>query len=342
MDSIHLLKSLKKEVSSHLSSNDIAFSNELISTGVIGEELEEINEKYMKSLVEKGMSFSEIEKKANHIDIYITLNRSLLFSYNLEQNSMLKIPTKYYAEAPKDFESLMVVIPNLKIIIKAENFNKKMGYGTQFNKASNLICIKTYYNKRKDEWFLLQEGSFLNAYYPRYSIACPEHCNAYIETTINRYYDDTPIPTYIGECKMSPNRECICIRNKEAKEFFNAPSLSDCYALVMMCFDRWKNRPVRINTAKSKTYNDEGVSTIFVQTQDDHKSTTSFKEIPIRNTATYIANMRSHGWKVRNRLSPCEHCRREHIRHLKSGKIVTVRSSIVNKGKAKAIYNIKD
>lgn len=342
MDSIHLIKSLKKEVSNHLNSNDITFCNELIANGVVDEEQEEILEDYITNLSEKGASFSEIEKISNYLSIYLTINQSLLFSYNLQSDSKLKIPNKYYAAAPKDFESLMVVLPDLKIIIKADNFNKVMGYGNRFSKVSNLISIKTYYNKDKNQWHLLQEGSFINAYYPYFSIACPEHCDSYIETTINRFVNDNPIPTFIGECKMSPKRECICMREKGVNQYYNCPSLSDCFALVMMCFDRWKNRPVRSNTAKSKTYNDQGVSTIFIQTQETSKSTTTFKEITIRESADYIAKMRSHGWKVKNRLSPCEHRRREHTRHLKNGKIVNVRGSIVNKGNIKAIYKIKD
>lgn len=342
MDSIHLVKSLKKEVASHLNSNDITFCDELIANGIINEEQEKMQNDYLNKLIESGSSFSEIEKIANYLSIYLNLNQCLLFSYTLPTKSNLKIPSKYYAEAPNDFESLLVVLPDLKMIIKADNFNKQMVYGNQINKASNLISIKTYYNKTKNEWYLLQEGSFLNAYYPRFSIACPNHCDSYIETTISQYVNDETIPTFIGECKMSPKRECICMRDKEAKQYFNCPSLSDCYAIVMMCFDRWKNRPVRTNTAKATTYNDEGVSTIFVQTRENSKEPATFKEVTIRDSANYIATMRAHGWKVKNRLSPCEHHRRGHLRHLKNGKIVYVRGSIVNKGHAKPIYKIKD
>ena len=109
----------------------------------------------------------------------------------------------------------------------------------------------------------------------------------------------------------------------------------------MMCFDKWQNRPVISNTNKSKTYNDNGVSTIFIQTHSESKQSDSFKEVTLRECAEYVSNMRAHGWSVRNRLSPCEHIRREHIRHLKNGKVVHVKSSVVNKGNTRTIYQIK-
>jgi hypothetical protein len=40
------------------------------------------------------------------------------------------------------------------------------------------------------------------------------------------------------------------------------------------------------------------------------------------------------------RSEPCEHYRRDSIRHLKSGKIIKVRGTIVNKGKEKKMYEI--
>ncbi len=340
MDSIYLLKSLKKEVQGHLNSQAIAFCNEILADGVIGTEKINKIKDYLDHLEDAGVPHLEITEIANRIDIYLSIQQCLLFSYNLPSNSPLKIPQKYYSPAPPDFESLLVALPNQKIMIKAENFNKKLGYGAREDKAGNLICIKIYYKKSNKEWMLIQDGSFIETYYPRFSIWCPLPCDAYIETTINEYYNNIPIPAFPEECKLSPNREHICVREQQAKEYFGCASFSDYYALVMMCFDKWKNRPIRQNTNKAKTYDDLGVSTIFVQSHLESETFNSFKEVPLRESASYVDSMRARGWKIENRLSPCEHVRREHTRHLKSGKVVHVRSAVINKGNTRPIYKI--
>ena len=344
MNSIRLIESFKKEVQSHLTSKNIAFCNNIISSGIGDKEKEDMITYYLEDLKKAGASFSKITDPANRIDIYLTVHQSLLFSYDLPSFDSLKIPSKYYALAPLNFESLLIALPNSKIIVKAEYFSKKMGYGSRFDKTGNLVCIKTYFNKSKDEWILLQDSSFIDTYYPHFSISRPSYCNAYIGTTINTYFGNIPIPIFPEECKMSQNREHICEREQALHEYYGSALLSDYYALVMMCFDKWKNRPVRTNTSKSKKYDDCGISTIFIQTppnQTTQKKVSNFKEVPLRECANYISTMRSRGWKVINRLSPCEHIRREHTRHLKSGKIITARSPIVNKGNTRAIYQIK-
>lgn len=69
---------------------------------------------------------------------------------------------------------------------------------------------------------------------------------------------------------------------------------------------------------------------------------TDSREVPLllyaKNESEYRART---GTKHASHASPREHIRREHVRHLKSGKTVVVRGSIVNKGREKTIYQIK-
>ena len=342
MNSINLIKSLKKEVQGHLTSNDIAYCNDIIANGITGKEKEEAIANYLYSSKKSGSAISNIAETANRMDVYLTISQCLLFSYNLELGESIQIPQKYYAPAPKNFESLLIVLPNSNLIIKAETFNRNFGYGMYSNKAGNLICIKLYYNISKNKWTMLQEASFIDTYYPRFTTPCVSPCDAYVKTCINEYKSNIPIPVFPGECKLSPNRVHICELEQELREICGLASFYDYYALAMMCFEKWKNRPIKQNTNKSKTYNDAGISTIFLETPPEAKQPSGFKEIPLRECADYEAKMRARGWTVKNRLSPCEHERRAHIRVLKSGKVVSVRGSIVNKGNQRAIYKVKN
>ena len=342
MNSISLIKSLKKEIQGHLTSKDIKLCNNIIESGITGKEREETVTNYLCYLNKSGYTFSDIEETANRMDIYLTMSQCLLFSYNLKFSDSLQIPRKYYAPAPKNFESLLIAIPNSNLIVKAQTFNQNLGYSTRSDKTGNLICIKLYYNREKGKWSMLQEASFIDTHYPRFTVPCPSPCSAHVKTCIYKYESDIPIPLFTGECKLSPNRVNICELERELHELCGLASFYDYYALAMMCFDKWKNRPIRQNTNKSKSYNDLGVSTIFLETRPETKQQTDFKEVPLKESARYESQMRAKGWIVKNRLSPCEHERRAHTRVLKSGKIVRVRGSIVNKGNTKAVYKIQN
>lgn len=343
MNSVQLIESFRKEVKSHLSNKDIAFCDDIMSREDMTEEKKEkLTTKYLTRLAIKKKSYELIAETANRMDIYMSIHDCLLFSYNTSISGTLKIPEKYYAPAPADFESMLIALPNSDAVIKVQNFKKKVFCGSRRDKVGNLICIKTYFNSSKDDWRLLQDSSFIDAYYPHFSIDCPLHCDAYVETAINVPTNEKLVKSVcMGlECKMSDRRTCICEREQELNKYWGSSFLKDYYALAMMCFDKWKNRPMRSNTKKQENYDDADVSTILIQTPPEKEEKETFKEIYLRDYSNYVSTMRARGWKVRNRLSPCEHVRREHVRHLKSGKTVVVRSTVVNKGKTKAIYKV--
>ena len=71
MDSIHLVKSLKKEVQGHLTSKDIEFCKKIIKNGITGKEKEDMTTDYLNTLAQSNVKFTDIAETANRIDIYL-------------------------------------------------------------------------------------------------------------------------------------------------------------------------------------------------------------------------------------------------------------------------------
>ena len=132
-----------------------------------------------------------------------------------------------------------------------------------------------------------------------------------------------------------------CQREQGVKELYGF-ILPDCYALVMMCHDRWVSRPQRTGTRREATFQDYGVGVIGYQSEDTRSRTsTVFREVPLKGYSAVAGEMTRDGWRIGDRLLPTEHERRAHSRTLRSGKIVAIRAATVNKGKGRPEHRIE-
>lgn len=289
----------------------------------------------------KKLSLIEVADKATHMDHYIALGKSLLFAYPDKKPN-----EKYYTIAPDDFESVIVVLSKKMknsynsddkvsgLVLVAKKFVEDLAwYNTNKDRSSRMICVQLFSVLDTGELGLIYDASFLDSFYPRYSLECPQkdcgnrnEINLFIDTEERRKIRMIP------ECYMNPKKEALCLEVRERIPYFGL-SPRDLYAIAVECFDKWKTRPKRANTAKVKKYNDQGISAITVESDIATRvKRESFMEVPLVRYTEYVKERRACGWHVENRLSPREHERSAHTRTLKSGKVVFVRSTTVNKG----------
>ena len=145
----------------------------------------------------------------------------------------------------------------------------------------------------------------------------------------------------LNECMIGSRRSKICPQEIDCVKEFGM-GLRDFHALVVMCFDRWQNRPMKTTSKKRESYNNMGVSAIVPKTPQWEHVSEGFREIQLRDYPEFIRQTRASGYHVEDRASPCEHERRGHIRTLKDGRKIYVRPSIINKGGEKVVYKIID
>ena len=100
-------------------------------------------------------------------------------------------------------------------------------------------------------------------------------------------------------------------------------------------------------TSKLKEYNrsadDNGLGVQTLSPTMYTEISNSIKWISIKEFHNYEKESNKNSGVTGTHKPPCEHYRASHTRVLKNGKIITVKASIVNKGKTdeKPIYSIK-
>ena len=344
MTAIEMLKTFKAEGERCLTKKDIAFCHDLIRNGVVGMERIDAVSNYI--IDEKKEEFRRdgldaAERLGNYFENYLTVSQGLLFSHTGK-----KPASSYYRPAPADMKSVIVVLPDKGILIKTENFEDGAWYGDRRDKSGMLIVVKIF--MFENEWRLLYDGSFIDTFYPRYSMYClrSSKCDKYNPKQMrivlpehvvkgSKDYND-----FKAECFMGRNGVNICNREIFSGEEYGL-TLTDYYAIAVESFERWQRRPIRSGTQKTESYNDYGVCALTVETPPDgNLKRQEFKEVRLKEYHSYTTSRRLAGWTVANRLSPHEHERREHPRTLASGKTIMVKKAIVNKGKGKTVYKV--
>jgi len=116
---------------------------------------------------------------------------------------------------------------------------------------------------------------------------------------------------------------------------FTPTKMLNVFAYISRMF-KDRNNLIRKNSKNIREY--RGNAEIRVVCTKDRKDV----EVPLLlyakgENVEYIPRK---GTKHASHSSPREHIRREHTRTLKSGKVVNVKSSVVNKGKGKVIYKV--
>jgi len=339
MSATDMIKSFKKEAQSRLTNDDITFCNQVISRGMSERQaaaavLDYTNE----GRYSKGLDMPTAHFKGAFMMNYVTVSIGLLLSYLPPGDAPMEISDAYFVPPPRDLGMALIVIPHHSIAIKISKVADEAWYGSRREKAGALINIMVL--KRRQNWQMLYDGHFIDTHYPRFSMSCVAitECSAYQESTL-RYNTAIGISETLSTgCKMGPNRCKICPCEIEVLKAYGI-GLQGFLAIALMCFDRWRKRPLRSGTKKTRYYPGKGVSYISRTPQWEHVSE-GFREVQLREYPEFVRQMQSRGWSVENRASPCEHERRGHIRTLKDGRKVFVRPSIVNKGGEKVVYRI--
>ena len=273
---------------------------------------------------------------------YVAVSCGLLLSYSSPNGKPLHIPEKHYKPVSNNPGIMLVAIPNREIVIRVSKPSEEAWYGSQQDKVGALLIIKVF--RKKNEWSMVYSGSFVDTKYPRFSISCQvsEKCRAFVETTLHfvaRGDRGGRPDTSLTECMLSPNRSKVCPLEIDYSKIFGM-GMRDICALVMMCYDRWQNRPMRSGSKKRESYSGMGVSVVMAKTQQWEHISEGFREVQLHEYPEVAEQMRATGYHVENRSSPCEHNRRGHMRTLKNGRKVYVRPSIVNKGGEKVVYKV--
>ena len=338
---VELIESFKNYFRNRLSPTDRAYCDQIISLGVDDRERFELLSAYIEMETNlKGLDYVAIGELSNSMGNYIAVLCGLLLSYSPLNKVSAHIPEKYYISAPKGLRVALTAIPHNNIIILAEKYSDNAWYGSKQDKSGNLLTIKVF--KEEKGWHLIYDGGFIDAQYPRYSVSCHGSggCRAYMKADLNFYSRqcDTP-PVNVTECLMSPNRAKICPLDIEFSKAYGL-GLCGILALVVMCYDRWQNRPVSTGTKKWESYSGMGVSAIVTATPQWEHISEGFREVRLHDYPEYVQQTRASGFHVENRSSPCEHERRGHMRTLKDGRMVYVRPSVINKGGEKVVYKV--
>ena len=135
-----------------------------------------------------------------------------------------------------------------------------------------------------------------------------------------------------------------CLIGKQQREICSSFNyiLNPQVAINIMAYaaEMYQNRHtlIRKNSRSIKDYENKPHMDVICKRSTDNKDA----EIPllqyVKGEGTeYIPRP---GTKHMHHESPREHLRREHTRQLKSGKVIVVKESTVNKGKSKTIYKI--
>ena len=337
-----LLDSFRKHAKGYLNPSDLAFCESTINQGSTLSEKRRILTDYISETSRNaGKTAQETSIICNYIENYQSIFESLLLSYVSVGDNLPQIAEKHYKETIPMDVMILLVLPMYGLIIRVEKYSENAWHGSREDRAGNLMVVRVFRERSRDDWGLIFDGSFIDTHYPYYSTTCSIKCDSNIKTDLYmRMQDGSLMTTPLPECRMSPNRERICQRAKGIADGLGTSQV-DFLGLVMMCYDKWKNRPIRQGTKKANTYSDKGVSTVFVGTPPGKGQIPIFREVRLSEITKQTETLRASGWKIENRASPVEHDRREHTRTLKSGKVVPIRGSVVNKGKGQAIFRIE-
>ena len=337
---IGLVESFRSNSIDHMSKDDVEFCNKLISYNLNEHQMDDhISDYIVMKGRKKRLDIQEAEHLACHISDYITVRCGLILSYFPSMDNISDIPERFYKPAPKGIGMMLVAIPKLGIVIKTSTSPGDAWYGEQRSKSGSLLSISVY--KYANKWITIDKGSFIDSKYPRFNIACPlgDECPSYMESALMIDPGDGISDIFSENCRISRNRSRLCMIETELFNEYGIGFLG-FHALVLMCYDRWLKRPINNGTKKSESYFDMGVSALMTKTPQWEHISDGFVEVPLRNYPRFSEQARISGYQLKNRSSPCEHVRREHMRTLKNGRRVYVRPSIINKGGEKIIYRV--
>ena len=335
-----LIESFKNNTYKHLSREDRLFCEKCISREMNEQQIYYLTLDYIHEQGNKrNLELLEADKLARDIANYITVYRGLLLSYSPPKGMLQNIPEKYYRAAPRSLGMALITIPSHNIIITTSVTPGEAWYGSQRHRAGMMLFMEI--NLYNGKWIIVHRGNFIDTHYPRFSLDCKivEDCPAYVESCI--VYDDGDgiSDLFSTECKMSPNRSHLCLFEKFAMDTYRL-GLTGFHAIVQMCYERWEKRPMRSDTKIQKSYSDRGVSYVMADSPQWEHVSGGFREVQLRDYPIYIQQTKAKGFHVENRISPCEHERRGHIRTLSDGRKINVRPSIVNKGGEKIVYKV--
>ena len=338
--SIELIKSFTKNAYNHLNTEDRSFCDQLVLKGLNWPSMEETITDYLSVTGhERDLDLQSAGQISNYMTNYTASRSGLLLSYSPSNDAVNDIHKKYYKPAPINMELTFVVIPLYKLLIKTAIAPGEAWYGARRDKAGSLLDIKVF--RLDNEWQLLYDGSFINTQYPRYSKSCQAGmtCTAYIASNLLFDAGDGISYIYRHECRMGPNRSQICLYEQEYTKKYGV-GLPGFLALVLMCYDKWQKRPMKQYLNRNKFYPGDDVSLIITDTPQWEHISKGYREVRLNNYLEIAEHIKISRRPVENRVSPCEHARRGHMRKLKDGRVISVRPSIVNKGGEKIIYKI--
>jgi|GEM_PF-4887292 len=339
MEAVKLIEALMSYLEANMQPADIAYCRDILASEPRGQSHTAALTKYLFSATDVSNGMSDFQALSNHMEYYLALHEDLLFSYGSGDIDSDPIPAKYYAPMSGNYQSLVLLLPAYSMVIKAKRMPENFWYGANEAHKGNLVDLKLY-RYHDQTWSMLYDGSFIDAYYPRFSKFCHQPCSA---NNPKGLHQESLVEGMQGgwiECLLSAKQMSRCRREQAVKEAYGL-NLLDCYAMAMMCFDRWVSRPLRKGTRKETSYQDLGVSVIGAQfVETSAKTSLAFREVRLQDYTAISEEMTRGGWSVRDRRSPGEHERRAHTRRLRSGKIVTVRAAIINKGKGRNIHEI--
>ncbi|MDR2569663.1 MAG: DUF1186 family protein, partial [Oscillospiraceae bacterium] len=258
-----LMEQFKKEAQRMIPKSGIAYCERLISQGLSDTQISNAVTAYIKNQRSSwGFDITATTALVEYMMNYITVTDGLLLSYTMQKDGRVhQIPESFYKSTPRDFARTLVAIPYHNIIISAYWCADEAWYGSQQGKTGALLTIKIYRKERT--WQLLCDGSFIDTHHPRFSLSCvasPE-CALYSESSLTFSMLGGNSKIFGSECKLGPNRSRICVYEKELTNKFGV-GLSGFLAILLMCHNRWRNRPMRIGTKKSESYSGEGIAYI--------------------------------------------------------------------------------
>ena len=184
--------------------------------------------------------------------------------------------------------------------------------------------------------FVVVKGIYPNLLVDNKSTVMPcvagEKCNNKVRLDVLLREEENEMPMSMQYCYLTPKKMCRC----DCLGGAYAPySILNLVAYVNEMY-RHRNTLTRKNSKRAGSYKKHEVSAV-VQNSKEHV-------VRIHDLVKYEQYDRT--WKGGHHQSPVEHTRSAHERRIfnKDGtlkKVVMVKGSVVNKGKGKAIYEVK-
>lgn len=305
-------------------------------------DLKELTSDYRENKPFKNKNIRELMKLLTYSSI-VEDSTQIVVSEQISENILSLFTVNYKGTEKND------VAKSIQEISKGDIFK------ADFKDWANSIMLQVKDDEYYNTLFLICRRTYGDQELIKYTTFREEFTDGeiafyVIKNKIPRVFVDCP---YLDECEKANiinvsviNKKC-CM--KTARTLHNCKTIGSSGTFVTFCFFvliMTSTVSELLNSRKTytKVETDKGTDTTKDNTKDTNNKKVQYKSDFITVYTSESTNFEKH-YKVKSSTGTgtikAEHIRREHTRTLKSGKVIPVRQSTINKGKGKKPYYLK-